>query len=86
MRLGLRVVCDAFPGLDPRTCAPLVLEPRPWKPTEEVASLQDADVGLMPLPENAWTRAKCGFKLFQCMVSVLSPVASPVGVTGYAGF
>jgi glycosyltransferase involved in cell wall biosynthesis len=34
----------------------------------------------MPLPDEPWTRGKCGYKLIQYMACGLPVVASPVGV------
>jgi glycosyltransferase involved in cell wall biosynthesis len=37
-------------------------------------------VGLMPLPDDGWTRYKCGLKLIQYMALGIPGIASPVGV------
>lgn len=51
----------------------------PWTPTahERIASW---DVGIMPLPDGVYERAKCGYKLLQYAASGVPAVASPVGV------
>jgi glycosyltransferase involved in cell wall biosynthesis len=51
-----------------------------WAIETEAASLLEFDVGIMPLPEDDWSRFKCGFKLIQYMAAGLPTVASPVGV------
>ncbi len=52
----------------------------PWTERDEIAVLQRFDIGLMPLPDNEWTRFKCGLKLIQYMALGIPGVASPVGV------
>ncbi|MGB1031977.1 MAG: glycosyltransferase, partial [Flavobacteriales bacterium] len=37
-------------------------------------------IGIMPLPNEEWTKGKCGFKLIQYMSLGIVPVASNVGV------
>lgn len=73
--VALKVVCDTFPG-------PMGLEvvEKPWSLEEELEDLRSFDVGVMPLPEDVWTRGKCGFKLLQYMAAAVPVVASPVGV------
>jgi len=51
-----------------------------WKADSEISDLQMFDIGLMPLPNDQWSRGKCGLKLLQCMGVGVPVVASPVGV------
>jgi len=51
-----------------------------WSAEREVGDLQSFDIGIMPLPDDPWTRAKCGAKLLLCMGVGVPGVASPVGV------
>jgi glycosyltransferase involved in cell wall biosynthesis len=51
-----------------------------WSVGREVRDLQSFDIGIMPLPDDPWTRGKCGAKLLLCMGVGVPGVASPVGV------
>jgi glycosyltransferase involved in cell wall biosynthesis len=42
--------------------------------------LLTSDIGLAPLPDNLFTRGKCGFKILQYAAAGLPMVVSPVGV------
>ena len=53
---------------------------RQWSKDIEVAALQRFTVGLMPLPDNAWTRGKCSFKMLTYMAAAIPVVVSPVGM------
>ena len=44
------------------------------------ADLATSHIGLAPLPDNRFTRGKCGFKILQYQAAGLPVVASPVGV------
>lgn len=51
-----------------------------WTKHREVDDLHEMDLGLMPLPDEPWTRGKCGFKAIQYMSVGIPAIASPVGV------
>ena len=56
-------------------------ESRPFRLETEFEDLAGMDIGLMPLPDTAWTRGKCAFKAIQYMATGAATVGSPVGVT-----
>jgi glycosyltransferase involved in cell wall biosynthesis len=51
-----------------------------WNAVDEVAQLHEMDIGIMPLPDDPWTRGKCAFKIIQYMAAGIPTVASPVGM------
>lgn len=53
---------------------------RRWRLAEEHDLFEAFSIGIMPLPDTDYTRAKAGFKLLQYMAAGLPIVASPVGV------
>lgn len=60
--------------------APSFVECRPWSLKAEPSILASLDIGVMPLPDDPWTRGKCGYKLLQYFSAGVPAVASPVGV------
>jgi glycosyltransferase involved in cell wall biosynthesis len=66
---GAAAVSDIFPGLR-------LIE---WSEETEIAEVQRMDIGIMPIPDEPWTRGKSGYKLIQYMACGLPVVASPVG-------
>lgn len=69
------IVADRDPNLPLRRCIFM-----PWKKETEAEDLARMDIGIMPLPDDEWTRGKCGFKALQYMAMEIPCVASPVGV------
>ncbi len=59
---------------------PLDLRGEAWTPETELALLREMDIGLMPLPDDVWTRGKCGLKGLVSMAMGAASVMSPVGV------
>ncbi|MBI1976033.1 MAG: glycosyltransferase family 4 protein [Candidatus Omnitrophica bacterium] len=56
------------------------LEALDWSLESELAQLRGFDIGIMPLPDDEWSRGKCGFKLLMYMALGIPTVSSPVGV------
>lgn len=52
----------------------------PWRKESETEDLARMDIGIMPLPDDEWTKGKCGFKALQYMAMKIPAVVSPVGV------
>lgn len=62
-----------IPGVDVRLV--------PWQAATEAEDLRSVDVGLMPLPDDEWSRGKCGMKALQYMALGIPPVVSPIGAS-----
>ncbi len=77
--LSLRVV-----GPPPPSLPGVAVEWRAWSEESEAEALRGFDVGLMPMPDDRFTRGKCAFKALQCMACGVPVVASPVGMNAEA--
>lgn len=67
-----KVVADREP--------PIPAEFKPWRLEEESADVRSFHIGIMPLADTPWARAKCGYKLLLYMAHGRPVIASPVGV------
>ncbi len=56
------------------------LEALDWSLESELEQLRSFDIGIMPLPDDEWSRGKCGFKLLMYMALGIPTVSSPIGV------
>lgn len=55
-------------------------EYKEWRLEHEKDDLGSFDIGIMPMPDDMWTRGKCGFKIILYMACGIPVVSSPVGV------
>ncbi len=51
-----------------------------WDKTSEIEDLNSITIGIMPLPNDEWTKGKCGFKGLQYMALKKPCVMSAIGV------
>jgi len=61
-------------------CPPIDVEAITWHADTEVQDLDGIDIGVMPLPDDKWSKGKCGLKALQFMALGIPTVCSPVGV------
>lgn len=51
-----------------------------WVAETEIEDLSQIDIGIMPLPDDEWSKGKCGLKGLQYMALEIPTLMSPVGV------
>jgi len=71
----LRMVCDRFLRFDS-----LPVVDVPWSEPAEAGDLAAAAVRVSWVPDDLWSRGKCGLKVLQYQAAGLPVVANPVGV------
>jgi glycosyltransferase involved in cell wall biosynthesis len=73
-RLRLRVICDRFPHPFPLPVVPIA-----WQAHTEARELAAGQIGISSLPDDPWSRGKCGLKVLQYQAAGLPVVANPIG-------
>jgi Glycosyl transferases group 1 len=71
----LRMVCDHFLRFDSLPVIDVA-----WSEPTEAVDVASADVGISWVPDDLWSRGKCGLKVLQYQAAGLPVVANPVGV------
>jgi glycosyltransferase involved in cell wall biosynthesis len=73
--LRLNLICDraaSFDGLDTSFT--------PWSERTEARELAAGDVGISWMPDDGWSRGKCGLKVLQYQAAGLPVIANRVGI------
>ena len=71
----LRMICDRFLRFDSLPVVEI-----PWALATEDVEVAAGDLGISLVPDDLWSRGKCGLKILQYQAAGLPVLANPVGV------
>jgi hypothetical protein len=73
--MRLRIICDRFPDF-----ASQMVVPMRWAEANEASELAAGDIGIAWMPDDLWSRGKCGLKVLQYCAAGLPIIANSVGI------
>jgi glycosyltransferase involved in cell wall biosynthesis len=73
--LRLRLICDRSASFEPLRVVAI-----PWSEHGETREIAAGDVGIGWMPDDVWSRGKCGLKVLQYQAAGLPVVANRVGI------
>lgn len=73
--IRLKLICDR-----PMEIEDLPVDFVPWSEASEAGELAASHIGISWLPDDDWSRGKCGLKVLQYQAAGLPVVVNPVGV------
>lgn len=73
--LTLKIICD-----EPIEFEALNVKYVPWTEAGEASEIASSDIGIAWMPDDAWSRGKCGLKVLQYLAAGVPVVANRVGV------
>jgi len=72
--LKLRLICDRAPDAFPLPVVPIA-----WNRDTEASEIAAGHIGISWIPDDLWSRGKCGLKVLQYQAAGLPVVVNPVG-------
>lgn len=75
----LKVVCNEMPKFQ-KLQHGTHFEYVKWTPENDISCFKQADMGIMPMPDDNWTKGKCSYKMLCYMAAGIPVAVSPFGM------